>query len=167
MTTMATRMNDSYFNLVREFPLVPLKDEAHYNAAVSFLEALAVRDEYRLDEGQKAYLGALTQFVGDYEDQRYRIEASHMTPIDMLKHLMAESGMTPMDLGSLLGSRSVASLVLNGKRGLSKTHIAVLSEHFRVDPGLLFEKRGALKRRIGRAAGGGSGTGKFGLTHDQ
>jgi hypothetical protein len=51
MTTMARRMTDRYFDLVREFPLVPLKDEAHYDAAVSFLKALAVRDEDGLDKG--------------------------------------------------------------------------------------------------------------------
>ena len=141
MTTMARRMTDSYFDLVREFPLVPLGDEAHYDAAVSFLKALAVRDEDRLDKGQKAYLDALTQFVGDYEEQHHRIESGRMTPLDALKYLMRENGMKPIDLGKLLGNRSIASQILNGKRGLSKTHIAILSERFRVDAGLFFEKR--------------------------
>jgi HTH-type transcriptional regulator/antitoxin HigA len=83
----------------------------------------------------------LTQFVGDYEEQHHRIEARRMTPLDALKYLMGENGMKPIDLGRLLGNRSVASQILNGKRGLSKTHIAVLSERFRVDAGLFFEKK--------------------------
>lgn len=143
---MARRMNDSYFDLVREFPLVPIKGEAQYDAAVALLTALAIRDEDKLDAGEAAYLDALTQFVADYEEQHHRIEAGGMKPLDALKYLMRENGMKPIDLGKLLGNRSLASQVLNGKRGLSKTHIAILSERFRVDPGLFFEKRKPLKR---------------------
>ena len=138
---MARRMSDSYFDLVREFPLVPLKNEARYDAAVSFLKTLAVRDEDSLDKGQKAYLDALTHFVGDYEQEHHRIEARRMGPLDALKYLMGVNGMKPIDLGELLGNRSTASQILNGKRGLSKTHIAILSERFRVDAGLFFETR--------------------------
>ncbi len=146
MTTVAKRMNDSYFDLVREFPLVPLKNEAQYDAAVSFLKALAVRDEDKLDDGEKAYLDALTQFVGDYEEQHHRIEASGMTPLAALKYLMRENGMKPIDLGKLLGNRGLASQILHGKRGMSKTHIAILSERFRVDAGLFFETKKPLKK---------------------
>ena len=63
-----------------------------------------------------------------------------MKPLEALKFLMAENGMKPADLGQVLGSRSLASQVLNGKRGLSKAIIARLSERFKVAPGLFFEK---------------------------
>jgi HTH-type transcriptional regulator/antitoxin HigA len=125
----------------REGNAWPLKDEAHYDAAVSFLKTVAVRDEDTLDKGQKAYLDALTHFVGDYEQQHHRIEARRKAPLDALKYLMGANGMKPIDLGKLLGNRSTASKILNGKRALSKTHIAILSERFRVDAGLFFEAR--------------------------
>ena len=41
------------------------------------------------------------------------------------------------DLGRLLGNRPLGSLILNGKRELSKAHIRKLAEHFAVDPGAL------------------------------
>lgn len=48
--------------------------------------------------------------------------------------------MKPAHLGRLLGNRSLASQILNGKRGLSKTHIRILADRFHVAPGLFFEK---------------------------
>ena len=41
-------------------------------------------------------------------------------PVDVLKHLMEARDMNTSDLGRLLGSKGVASEVLNGKRSLSK-----------------------------------------------
>ena len=133
-------LTPSYFDLVRKFPLVPIRSEAQYDAAVVFLKNLAIRGEDALDEGEQAYLDALTQFVGDYEAQHYQFEASDLTPLAALKYLMKENGMKPADLGRLLGNRSLASLILNGKRGLSKTHIRILADRFKVEPGLFFEK---------------------------
>ena len=54
----------------------------------------------------------------------------------MLKYLMQESGMTQADLGRLLGNRALASLILNGHRQLSKSHIRKLADHFKVSPAL-------------------------------
>lgn len=139
MLTKAKRLlKDSYFDLVRQFPLVPIRTEAQYDDAVAFLKNLAVRGEDSLDEGEQAYLDALTQFVGDYEERHHRIDVSHLKPLDALKFLLKENGMKPADLGRLLGNRSLASLILNGKRGLSKTHIRILADRFKVEPGLFF-----------------------------
>jgi antitoxin component HigA of HigAB toxin-antitoxin module len=49
---------------------------------------------------------------------------------------MAESGMRSANLGRLLGNRALASLILNGHRQLGKARIRILSEHFKVEPGL-------------------------------
>ncbi|MCY2930662.1 MAG: hypothetical protein NTV86_14425 [Planctomycetota bacterium] len=140
MKTKAGKIRDSYFDLVREFPLVAVKTADQYEAAVGFLGKLAIRDEASLDEGERTYLEALTQFVGDYEEAHLRARIGHMKPLEALKFLMAENHMKPADLGLVLGSRSLASQVLNGKRGLSKAIIARLSERFKVAPGLFFEK---------------------------
>ena len=136
MKTVTQRMRDSYFDLVRQFPLVPVRSEKQYDAAIAFLGRLAVRGESRLDSGEKAYLDALSQFVEDYERDRHRIDTADLTPLETLKYLMRQNAMRPVDLGVILGSRSLASQVLNGTRALSKAHIIALGEHFRVTPGL-------------------------------
>jgi HTH-type transcriptional regulator/antitoxin HigA len=139
MKTMTGHAKDSYLELVRKFPLVPVKTEAQYDAALSFLKKLAVRDEATLDAGESAYLDALTQFVEDYEERHHQIDTSGMEPIDALKFLMAENGMKPADLGRLLGNRSIASQILNGKRGLSQRHIRILADRFKVEAGLFIK----------------------------
>ena len=68
------KLPPSYFVSVKEYPLVPIKTERQYDAAVAFLQKLAIRDEGTLDGGEQAYLEALTQFVGDYEDKHFRAE---------------------------------------------------------------------------------------------
>lgn len=82
MLTRKTKhpLKDSYFDLVRDFPLVPIRGEAQYDAAVVFLKNLAVRGEDSLDEGEKAYLDALTQFVRDYEEKHYLIDVATWRP---------------------------------------------------------------------------------------
>ena len=129
-------MKDTYLELVKQFPLVPIKDEARYDAAVAFLKKLAIRDEGTLDAGEEAYLDALTLFVEDYQNKHHRIEARHMTPLEAVQYLLEERGMTPADLGRILGNRSLASQVLKGRRQLSKANIMALAKHFHVGPGL-------------------------------
>lgn len=133
-------MTRSYSDLVRLFPLVPIKSERQYEAAVAFLQPLAVRDAESFDQGEQAYLEALTQFVEDYEQRHYRIEAGNLGAVEALKYRMQVNDMKPADLGRLLGSRSVASQILSGKRGLSKSHIVALAERFKVEPGLFLSQ---------------------------
>ena len=51
---------------------------------------------------------------------------------------MEQNEMNSEALGKVLGSKTAASLVLNGKRELSKAHIRKLASRFKVDPGLFF-----------------------------
>lgn len=136
MKTANRPMRDSYFELVRQLPLVPLRTEQQYDAAVAFASRLAIRGEGGLDSGQQAYLDALSQFVEDYERDRHRIDTADLKPLEMLKYLMRENEMRPVDLGTVLGSRSLASQILGGKRELSKSNILALAARFNVAPGL-------------------------------
>jgi len=54
----------------------------------------------------------------------------------MLKHLMEEHQLTVTDLGRVIGSQSNASLILRGKRAISKRVMRPLGEHFHVSPGV-------------------------------
>ncbi len=89
----------------------------------------------RLTPEERDYVAALAHFVHGYERQTLRSQFGRLKPVELLKHLMTENRMNTSDLGAILGSRGLASEVLNGKRGLSKTLIAKLSRRFRVDPG--------------------------------
>ncbi len=76
----------------------------------------------------------------DYERDQKFFQMKKLTPVELLKHLMEANDMTTTDLGQVLGSRGLASEVLNGKRGLSKTLISRLSNKFGVNASLFLEK---------------------------
>ena len=139
MSTTATRRRaagDRYIELVRRFPLRPLRNEADYARATQILDGLAVREEGSLSRDERDYLETLALLVEAYDaDQPAGPPAE---PVDVLKHLMEARDMNTSDLGRVLGSKGVASEVLNGKRSLSKAHIARLAETFHVDVGVFF-----------------------------
>jgi HTH-type transcriptional regulator / antitoxin HigA len=129
----------AYLALIDLFPLRPLRSERDYDAAVTVLDALAVRAEGSLHVGEQDYLDTLTMLVEAYDQEHHGMDAAQGDPLGMLKYLMQESGMTQADLGRLLGNRALASLILNGRRQLSKSHIRKLAAHFKVSPELFFQ----------------------------
>src|SRR5438128_809641 len=120
----------AYLELIRDFPLRPLRSEREYDAALSVLDSLAVRSEGSLDPGEQDYFDTLTILVEAYDQEHYAGDMEHGDPLAMLKYLMQESGMTQAELGRLLENRSLASQILNKHRQLSKTHIRKLADHF-------------------------------------
>ena len=133
------RPTPAYLALIDMFPLRPLRSERDYDAAVSILDTLAVRPEGSLDPGEQDYLDTLTMLVEAYDREHYDLDTEVRDPLTMLKYLMQESGMTQADLGRLLGNRALASLILNGHRHLSKSHIRKLADHFKVSPALFLQ----------------------------
>lgn len=128
---------DDYLELVKKFPLRPLRNERDLTTAGRILDEHIGRDD--LTPGQRDYLAALLRFVEDFEQHRAADQVKKLTPVELLKHLMEENDMSTTDLGSIVGSRGLASDVLNGNRGLSKTLIVKLARRFRVDPGLFLD----------------------------
>jgi len=127
---------EGYLDLVRSFPLRPLRSEREYDAALAVLDSLAVRPEGALSPGEQDYFETLTMLVEAYDREHYLAQTENADPLAMLKYLMQESGMTQAELGRLLGNRSLASQILLGYRQLSKTHIRKLADYFKVSPGL-------------------------------
>jgi HTH-type transcriptional regulator/antitoxin HigA len=91
---------------------------------------------FDLNADQEDYLDALSTFVEVYERDRFPMGESDITPLQALKYLVEESGMSASDLGRLLGNRTLGAAILGGRRSLSKTHIKKLAGYFKVDPGL-------------------------------
>ena len=129
------RMPRDYAGLVRLFPPRPIHDRVDLANATEIVDALAGHD---LTPDQEDYLDVLSDLVAKYEEGRSPLRRARSTPLERLRYLMKQAGMTASDLGRLLGSRGLGSLVLRGRRQLSKTHIRTLAEHFRLDPGYFF-----------------------------
>ena len=80
----------------------------------------------------------LTLLIERYETERYPVPDAD--PIDVLRFLLDQSGLSQRDIAEDLGSESTVSLVLSGKRLLNRDHIARLSQRFHVSPSVFFNR---------------------------
>ncbi len=129
---------DEYLELVRGFPLRPIRDVSSYETACTILTDLISRaDDPGLSAAESDYADVLGRLVRDYDEKHATVLKEDASPIDLLKHLMEEHSMNTTQLGELLGGgKGLASMILNGKRELSKANIRVLANHFRINPGV-------------------------------
>lgn len=126
----------SYDELVRVLPPRPIHDEVDLANATEMIDQLA---GYDLNADQEDYLDALSTFVEAYERQHHPVDDSRVGPLEALQFLLNEHGMTGSDLGRLLGNRTLGAAILRGKRKLSKAHIKMLAEYFKVQPALFLK----------------------------
>jgi HTH-type transcriptional regulator / antitoxin HigA len=127
--------SDSYLRLIREFPLRPIRNDADYDAAEKMLHRLVLRDEKSLDAGEEDYLETLEMLFDAYDNEHGVIEKLETTPLQRLKFLIEQNKLAGVDLGRIIGSQPLASMVLSGKRELSKAAIYKLAKHFKLEPG--------------------------------
>ncbi|MBC8000203.1 MAG: hypothetical protein IAF58_19770, partial [Leptolyngbya sp.] len=113
-----TRADKGYMELVREFPLVPLRDKSEFDNAIKVMKRLAYRRS-TLSSGEADYLTVLGDLIAQYESRLPRL-ASEMTPREALAFLMESNGLAQADLVEYVGYKSNLSAFLSGHRGLSK-----------------------------------------------
>jgi HTH-type transcriptional regulator/antitoxin HigA len=120
-----------YLALIRRFPLRPIRTDAELDAASAIIDELTVRDD--LSPAEADYLDVLGDLVEKYEDEH--VEMPHVSDAQMLRSLMDEKGVSQADVVRGAGiSKTVLSLVLNGKRDLTRQHIEALAEYLEVNP---------------------------------
>ena len=124
---------DSFQELNALHPLMPVKDEVDLDNAQEIADRLAVLGHRTAD--QEAYLETLSLLIERYEDVHHAIDTRKADPIENLRFLLKQHGMTASQLGEILGQRQLGPKVLSGKRQLSKAHIQALCRHFKVGPG--------------------------------
>ena len=130
----AQRLPTDFKSLVKMHPPSAIRDDVDYRSVQEVIDALTRLPT--LSPGQARYLETLTILFAAYEDGRHPIDASGVTPLDVLRALVREHGMTASDLGRLLGERSLGSKVLTGGRTLSKANVRTLADHFGVSADL-------------------------------
>ncbi len=113
--------------------LKPIHSKRDYKKAIQILDGLAGRTD--LNKDQEDFVESLSILVESYENEHEQIN-ENKDPIETLKFLLEANNMNLSDLGNLLGSRSLGSLIMSRKRQLSKKHIKILSSHFSVSPNL-------------------------------
>ncbi len=122
------KVEEEYLALVRAFPLVSIRDEAHLAQALAVIDGLTEKPSRSAAEEE--YLSALTDLVEIYEAVHVAIPP--ITGVGALRYLMAENDLSQADLVPIFGTPSVISEVLSGKRGLALAHIKKLAARFGV-----------------------------------
>jgi HTH-type transcriptional regulator/antitoxin HigA len=108
-----------------------MQNDDEFDRLASELEALdAIEDTRELDAEERELQALLAHLCTEYEDRT--IEPPSSTPLEVLKFLMEQNALRPVDMVDVFGSRAVASQVLTGKRDISKAHARRLAERFRL-----------------------------------
>ena len=132
MARHASRITMGHIGYDREL----IQSDARHREYVSALTELERRSRLTADE--RKYANLLAVLIEKFEKERYPVRKS--SPLEVLRFLIEENNLRQKDLAPLLGSESIVSEVLSGKRELTKRHIEKLSRRFKVSPGLFFEQ---------------------------
>jgi HTH-type transcriptional regulator / antitoxin HigA len=111
-----------------------ITSEAQNERYVSALLEMERRNHLTAEE--KNFAELLTLLIETYEEKHYPLRSA--SPLEVLTELMAANNLRQKDLAGVLGSESIVSEVLSGKRELNKRHIERLSKKFKVSPELFF-----------------------------
>src|SRR5262249_30955884 len=132
--TSKPTLPDTYFELVKQFPLTHLRDDAHLDAAQEMIDRLLERN---LDQGEQDYLDVLTDLVEAYENEHHPIPDA--SEADVLRELMRSNGLSQLKLAREVGiAQSTISAVLNGNRALTKEQVVRLAQFFHISPAAFF-----------------------------
>ena len=123
----------TYLDLIRRHPLRPIRGRAEYDAAAAMLDTLVLRGD--LTAGEEDYLAVLTDLVEAYDRAHFPAAPDRRPPHERLRSLMADAGVSPADLQQILGvAQSTVSMILSGKRGMSKQTVVALGKRFNLNP---------------------------------
>lgn len=141
MTFQGKISANDYLKLIRKFPLRPIRTRGDYIQATDILAGLVGRADAGLTSDERDYVDVLGQLIDTYEQQhsgplKEMGINGKVSPIEALKYLMEEHRMNTIALGKLVGGTGQASMILNGKRELSKANIRTLANYFNVSPAL-------------------------------
>jgi HTH-type transcriptional regulator/antitoxin HigA len=114
--------------LSRTLPVV-IETEEENARMLTTVEKLMKKGEDLSAEEEKL-LKLLARLIEDFEQRYYRPRDAE--PLEVLHHLMEARGIKQSQLWEVFGSKGIASEVLNGKRGISKTHARALANYFHV-----------------------------------
>jgi len=118
--------------LSRTMPVV-IETEEENERMLSIVQKLMDKGENISAEEEKT-LKLLVRLIEDFEQRYYRPREAE--PLEVLHHLMEARGVKQSQLWDVFGSKGIASEVLSGKRGISKTHARALANYFHVSADL-------------------------------
>jgi HTH-type transcriptional regulator / antitoxin HigA len=134
-TKASNKSTERYLELIRKFPLRPIRTKTELAAATRILDSLFGRDD--ADSGETDYVDVLSDLVDAYERENDPNYDSEATGLEVLHALMEDRGMKQSTLAAKLNiSAPAMSLILSDKRPITAQHARNLGKIFSVDPGV-------------------------------
>jgi HTH-type transcriptional regulator/antitoxin HigA len=133
-----------YATLCEIFPLHRVKTREQHKAALALLtklsEWLHVGDKTSTPKRRQImeYMDALGILVEAYEKKAFSFPLENISGAETLEYLIEEHDLRQSDLARELGSQSIVSEILSGKRKLNSDQILALSKRFHVSPSAFF-----------------------------
>jgi HTH-type transcriptional regulator/antitoxin HigA len=121
-----------YVELLAQAVPTVITNEGEYDRIVAIVDRLAVKRDPSVEE--ERLLELLSTLVEVYENENCAI--AEAPPHVMIQQFMLDRGLRQADLVPVLGSRSLVSEVVNGKRKPSRVQVKNLGEFFGVAPSL-------------------------------
>jgi len=122
-----------YKRLLSQTMPVVIESEVENERMLAIVEKLMDKGEDLSPEEEKL-LKLFARLIEDFEQRYYNPREA--TPLEVLQHLMEARGVKQTHLWEVFGSKGIASEVLNGKRGISKTQARALANYFHVSADL-------------------------------
>lgn len=137
MRAVYGKTEDRYLDLVRQFPLRPLRSGADLDAAVAVIDRLI--DQPKLSAPEQDYLDVLSDLVEAYEAQAVPIQPA--SDAELLRFLIEQKQVTQANVASAAGiAESTISAILSGKRKVNRAQITKLARYFHVEPAVFLQK---------------------------
>ena len=110
----------------------PIRTHEDHRLALKEIEALWEAAEGTSEADKMEVLAIL---VEDYESRQFPV--LDLTPVEVLRFAISEMDHTQAELAEILGSRSRASEILSGKRGLNADAVYRISKAWHIPAELL------------------------------
>jgi HTH-type transcriptional regulator / antitoxin HigA len=125
------RISAKYLDLIRSFPLRPIRSEAELDRAEAMLHQLL--DAPSLSAPEQDYLEILGNLIHEYESKAHPIEP--LPPNQMLAMSIESKGVTQTEVSRATGIPvSTISELIAQKREFNRAHIEKLCVYFGLDP---------------------------------
>src|SRR5438094_8321423 len=125
------KISSKYLELIRSFPLRPIRSEAELDRAEAMLHQLL--DAPSLSAAEQDYLEILGNLIEEYESKAHPIEP--LPPHQMLAMSIESKGVSQMEVAraTSIAVSTISELIVQ-KREFNRAHIEKLCAYFALDP---------------------------------
>jgi HTH-type transcriptional regulator / antitoxin HigA len=127
---------ESYEELARLYIPRKIHDKIGQQNATEVVDWLSIRAH---TADQIEFLDFVSDLLDEYESQFLK-DSAPGDPLEVLRYLVEENGITTRELGKILGvDHSIAARILKGERGITVEHAKHLGARFKVDAQLFLK----------------------------